>query len=683
MSRLSLTTNIASLNAQRNLAKASKNLETSFNRLSSGMRINRASDDAAGLSVSSLLNMDRAVLTQGVRNLNDGISYLNIAEGAITELTNIMFRIKEIAAQSANGTLSNTQRKPLQDEVSALQDEYNRILHNTRFNGMQLLTGVNTLVNLQGGYGTAGGLAVQVGNALTTDAFEILSAGETVQLSTNSSGGEPNNPSYIKSVSADGRYVVFESSATNLISGVSGTQLYVKDTETGELRLGSSTADGVPADSATYQGSISADGRYLAFESNATNLLPGVGGEEQIYIKDLITGELRLGSSNANGVEGNGNHAQSSLSADGRYLAFRSDSTNLLPGVSGQQIYVKDLVTGELKLGSSTIDGVQGNSFSQEVSISADGRYLAFKSNSTNLLPGVSGQQVYIKDLVTGELRLGSSNASGVQGNAVSEFGKISADGRYLMFSSDSTNLLPGVSGWQIYIKDLETGGIRLGSSTADGVQGDNSTSSASISGDGRYVSFFSYSSNFIDGVGGGQVYRKDMQTGGIELVSINTDNESINIGFLPASNSFISADGLKVFFDMDFNAAWNGQVYSRSMSKTGVDELAGMVVSNQATARVTLALSKQRLETLNLARAGIGASSSRIDTAISNLSTISQNLANAASQITDTDVAEESARLVANQILQQAGAAVLAQANAQPELILRLLKNSSSKEET
>ncbi len=687
MSRLSLTTNIASMNAQRNFTRASKDLETSFNRLSSGMRINRASDDAAGLSVSSLLNADRAVLAQGIRNLNDGISYLNIAEGAITELTNIMFRIQEIAEQSANGTLSSTQRKPLQDEVTALQNEYNRILHSTKFNEMQLLTGSNTLVNLQGGYGAAGGLGVQVGNALLSDAFGLQSAGETIRVSTTSSGEEVQGESYLHSVSADGRFVVFQSGISNLVPGVSGQQIYVKDLHTGELKLGSSTVSGVQGNGQSNLASISADGRYLSFRSTSTNLIPGVSGN-QIYVKDLYTGELKLGSSTQDGVQANMISHRSKFSADGRYLVFHSEATNLLPGVSGNQVYVKDLYTGELRLGSSTPSGVQGNGSSYGADLSADGRFLVFQSESTNLLPGVSGNQVYIKDLQTGELKLVNSTQEGVQGNGSSNSGSLSADGRYVAFLSGSTNLLPGVSGGQVYIKNLETGELKLVSSTQDGVQGNGGNINTNVSADGRYVSFTSDSSNLISGVSGVQMYRKDLLTGEIELVSRSTGGEADanNGADMDNMTPFMSADGTKVFFmsasdnlvENDTNMLFGDgfDAFMRDMSKTGVDELAGMVVSNQASARVTLALSKQRLETLNLARAGIGASTSRIDTAISNLSTMTQNFASAASQITDTDVAEESAKLAAGKILQEAGAAVLKLANQQPELVLTLLQD-------
>jgi flagellin-like hook-associated protein FlgL len=277
MSRLSITTNIASLSAQRNLAQTSRALESSFTRLSSGMRINRASDDAAGLSVSSFLDADRRVLTQGIRNLNDGMSYLDIAESAISELTNIVFRVQELAEQSANGTLSSIQRGPLQDEVTALQSEYNRIINSTKFNNTHLLTGANTLVNLQAGYGTAGGLAIQVGNALVSDALGTQSAGHTIRISTSSNGEEANGLSEVSDVSSDGRFVVFSSSATNLLPGVSGSQVYLKDLELSTLTLISSTEDEVHGNGSVRlgnKGSVSFDGRFVAFQSDSTNLIP-------------------------------------------------------------------------------------------------------------------------------------------------------------------------------------------------------------------------------------------------------------------------------------------------------------------------------------------------------------------------------------------------------------------------
>jgi len=141
MSRLTINSNIASLNAQRNFGNATKKLSESYTRLSSGLRINRASDDAAGLSISESLKADTRIFNQGVRNLNDGASALNIADGALSELSNIMIRLNELAEQSANGTLGNKQRQALDQEAQSLSKEYNRIARTTEFNGRKLFDG--------------------------------------------------------------------------------------------------------------------------------------------------------------------------------------------------------------------------------------------------------------------------------------------------------------------------------------------------------------------------------------------------------------------------------------------------------------------------------------------------------------------------------------------------------------
>lgn len=275
MSRITINTNINSLNTQRRLGQHTSELRSSFERLSSGLRIDRASDDAAGLSVSSLLNADRRVLNQGVRNINDGISYLNVAESAITELSGIVTRVQELAEQSANGTIGDTQRKALQDEVTSLQSEYNRIIATTSFNGNQLLTGENTRTILQGGYGLSGQLATQIGDASLGILNDPTRAGETVRASTTSTGVQANGGSINASISADGRYLVYESQASNLVVGdTNGVRdIFRKDLLTGEIVRVSASNSGVQANAFSSGASISTDGRYVAFQSNSESLV--------------------------------------------------------------------------------------------------------------------------------------------------------------------------------------------------------------------------------------------------------------------------------------------------------------------------------------------------------------------------------------------------------------------------
>jgi flagellin len=149
---ISMLTNTTSLAAQRNLNASNSKLSDSITRLSSGMRINKASDDAAGLGISSKLTAQTKGLVQAQRNANDGVSMLQTAEGGLAEVGNILSRMRELSVEAANGgTLGNTERGYLQSEFAALSSEVNRISATTEYNGQALLDG------------SASGLALQVG----------------------------------------------------------------------------------------------------------------------------------------------------------------------------------------------------------------------------------------------------------------------------------------------------------------------------------------------------------------------------------------------------------------------------------------------------------------------------------------------------------------------------------------
>lgn len=142
---LYVNTNVSSLNARRNLSNSTTALDTSYKRLASGLRINSAKDDAAGLQISNRLTSQINGLEQGNRNAQDGISYSQTAEGAMDEITNMFQRIRTLAIQSANGTNSENDRKAIQQEVSQLCSEIDRIADSTTFGGTKILDGENTV----------------------------------------------------------------------------------------------------------------------------------------------------------------------------------------------------------------------------------------------------------------------------------------------------------------------------------------------------------------------------------------------------------------------------------------------------------------------------------------------------------------------------------------------------------
>jgi flagellin len=136
-----INSNIASLDAQRNLAKTQMDLSRSMQRLSSGLRVNTGADDAAGLAISESLRAQVASLQQASRNANDGVSLLQTAEGSLNEVSGILVRMRELATESSNGTLTNAQRDSLHTEFGQLRDEIDRIGDSTKFNGVSLLDG--------------------------------------------------------------------------------------------------------------------------------------------------------------------------------------------------------------------------------------------------------------------------------------------------------------------------------------------------------------------------------------------------------------------------------------------------------------------------------------------------------------------------------------------------------------
>lgn len=138
---INIRTNLPALGATRNLEVASNKLNNSYQRLSSGLRINRASDDAAGLAVAENLKAGASTATVAIRNANDGISVITIADQAVSQIGNVLNRMAELATQSSNGVIDNVQRSALQNEFTALSSEIERIAVTTKFNGLNLLDG--------------------------------------------------------------------------------------------------------------------------------------------------------------------------------------------------------------------------------------------------------------------------------------------------------------------------------------------------------------------------------------------------------------------------------------------------------------------------------------------------------------------------------------------------------------
>jgi Tol biopolymer transport system component len=349
--------------------------------------------------------------------------------------------------------------------------------------------------------------------------------GDVVLVSSDAAGVQGGAGSFSPRISSDGRYVVFHSVATNLVTPATvNRQVFRKDLHSGEVRLVSADAAGVQGNNNSTSPAISSDGRYVAFQSAATNLVTPATVNQQVFRKDLLTGTVVLVSADAAGTQGNNSSTYPAICDDGRYVAFHSQSTNLVaPATADNQVFRKDLVTGEIGLCSADAAGTAGNGGAAYYpDISPDGRYVSYTSTSTNLVaPATSGEELFSKDMLTGEVKLVSSNAAGAESTGSKGYPSYSCDTRYVSFVSNASNLIPGVTGQQIYRKDLNSGAIVLASANASGVQGVGMSMYSSISADGRYVAFDSGATNLVTpATTNWEIFRKDLVTGEVLLAS-------------------------------------------------------------------------------------------------------------------------------------------------------------------
>lgn len=195
-----ISNNVASLNAQRHVNKSSTGLSQALERLSSGFRVNRASDDAAGLAISEKLRANTRALTQASRNASDGVSVVQTAEGALDEIGNMLVRMKELAEQAATGTVGDEERGYIQDEYEALRNEITRVGENTKFNDTLLFDG-NYSAGVQIGIEAGSGNVLTIGIDQMDSATLSLTA--SISSASNASSALTTLSTAIETVSTE------------------------------------------------------------------------------------------------------------------------------------------------------------------------------------------------------------------------------------------------------------------------------------------------------------------------------------------------------------------------------------------------------------------------------------------------------------------------------------------------
>ena len=368
-----------------------------------------------------------------------------------------------------------------------------------------------------------------------------------------------NSYSTEAAISSDGRYVAFASNASNLVAGDTngGEDIFVQDTLTGAIELVSVSTAGVQSNGLSELPRISADGRFVVYDSSASNLVAGdTNGATDIFLRDRQNGTTEIVSLSSGSVLGNGASVAASVSADGRFVAFQSSASNLVPGDTnaGNDIFVRDRQTGTTERVSVGPGGAQANGISLSPTISADGRYVVFSSDATNLVAGdTNGQRdVFVRDRQAGTTLRVSVGAGGVQANFPSNAPVgVSADGRYICFESDATNLVAGdTNGMRdVFVRDMQAGTNEIASVSTGGTQGDSTSWASQISPDGRFVVFASYATTLVAGDTNGfeDVFVRDRQNGTTVLASLGWTGAQGNGN--PVPDPSISADGNRVAF--------------------------------------------------------------------------------------------------------------------------------------
>lgn len=405
-----------------------------------------------------------------------------------------------------------------------------------------------------------------------------------------------------------------------LAGGVSINMAIAATPGWGYAEIVSTAQGGAAANNHSYthrSKALSADGRFVVFSSDATNLLDTVdsnGRFTDVFLRDRQTGVVEMVSVDSQGKQSPGVFVsdEPSISLDGHFVAFKSYGPLVASDTNHSlDIYLRDRLTGTTQLVSVNSQGeLATGGGSERPSISGDGRYVVFESTMKNLVPGDTNGvgDIFLRDIQQGTTKRISVSSSGVQANAESRAPNISADGRYVVYHSYATNLIPGVGNYQVYRYDIQTGKTELVSviyqknqngSTVSMVlvPGDKPSSYPQISGDGRYVVFGSQASNLVRGAVPfiNQIYLRDMQKGTMTLIS--QEFAARSPGNQGSEHPVISGDGRYIAFASfasnlvpdDTNKTkdiFRYDTQTREMQRINVDELGtqGTAISQAAS---------------------------------------------------------------------------------------------------
>ena len=661
----SINTNISALSAQKSMSDQIAKSDQAIERLSTGLRINNAADDAAGTAIASKMEAQVRSLGVAIRNGHDAISLTQTAEGSLGEMENILQRVRELAVQAGNSTLSSADRIAIQEEVTALTNEINDIAKNTNFNGVKLLDGTNSSINFQLGVDAVDQLTVALESSKATD------LGLNASMGTN----------------------IFTSSRIELAAVNSIAVDAIKINGQNHVATQSVTTVGTTTAAALLAASINTNTANHGAVANAFNKIVGSEMGNSFTMSNSFTvGGVTIGvKSTMQDVVDEINESVAGVTAN-----LGSNNSLILSNTTGNQIIVAGNAPGGVGLTADTYEGfytlenVDGSAVKIELGNLANGYVQAATATPTSLgqygLNETDGKitksiavttdilattdQIKINDVLIGATVVDSAQAKAAAINAVSSASGVTATASTtvfldLDFDIDATNTTFEINGTAIAVNALNSvSDVAAAINTADvGVVATASSAgllklfdaggqniTIDLVAPTAYVTAATDADNTVLTVAANITAR-----GNIELTSIDG-------GFIKLTDADLDNAGLA-------KLGFEGQSAMGTAGSGGVN-VTTLIGATSALAKIDVAINK-----LSGFRASFGAVENRIHAKINNLTTLKVNTQAAQSRIEDADFAAETTNMTKAQILSQAATSMLAQANASKQNLLALLQ--------
>ena len=633
-----INTNIPSLTAQRNLNSSQNDVATSLQRLSSGLRINSAKDDAAGLAISERFTTQIRGLNQAIRNANDGISLAQTAEGALGEVSSNLQRIRELAVQSANATNSDSDRAALNQEVQQRLAEIDRVASQTSFNGRNVLDGSFGSALFQVGANVGETIGLNLGTSIRTADVGAVATATSVDLDTLIAEGTD---------AVTGSAATYTVDATNLIGDYSSTPATPATSTLGTFAVG---ADGT--------GNVAAnDTQTLAYTAGGDSfsvVAAPASDDATITAADFAAGFVTAG--------------------------FVADGTGTVAGFTldlGGEANITDAITN----GSLTVERADGTNFGVELTNSVTGASGA--STFVGFADGVpvttiDGAPEDTANNRTFTIADPDGNSISVTLNSdITSAADLRSAIQTQLTATPAATFTVGGTGSEIVLTDTGNvaGSFAIGGANATLVTDELVASEAGVADDpGTAATTLTLAANELT-----------FQFGDADPLAVAAGTYSdvqsfvnaVNVALAGNASASVDDDNVLTISsgeDITVAGAQAGTVFTAT-SATAAGSLDDVSVLTVADANSTIQRIDSALTAAADLRSTFGAIQNRLESTISNLSTTTENLSASRSRILDADFAAETAALARAQILQQAGISVLAQANAQPQNVLALLQ--------